>query len=47
VDRFPRNLAQRREFEKAVSMLANKLGAGLCSTTLCPNIASRLQCFYL
>lgn len=27
VDRFPRNLAQRREFEEAVSMLASKLAA--------------------
>lgn len=27
VDRFPRNLAQQREFEEAVSMLASKLAA--------------------
>jgi hypothetical protein len=27
VDGFPRNLAQRREFEEAVSMLASKLAA--------------------
>jgi UMP-CMP kinase len=30
VDGFPRNLAQRREFEEAVSMLASKLAAVLC-----------------
>jgi len=29
VDGFPRNLAQRREFEEAVSMLASKLAAVL------------------
>jgi adenylate kinase family enzyme len=30
VDGFPRNLAQRREFEEVVSMLASKLAAVLC-----------------
>jgi UMP-CMP kinase len=30
VDGFPRNLAQRREFEEAVSVLASKLEAVLC-----------------
>lgn len=40
VDGFPRNLAQRREFEEAVSMLASKLAAVLC---MMPNTASRSQ----
>src|SRR5882672_3150878 len=40
VDGFPRNLAQRREFEEAVSMLASKLAAVY---SLCPNAASRSQ----
>lgn len=30
VDGFPRNLAQRRGFEEAVSMLTSKLAAVLC-----------------
>jgi adenylate kinase len=30
VDGFPRNLAQRREFEEVVSMLTSKLAAVLC-----------------
>jgi hypothetical protein len=40
VDGFPRNLAQQREFEEAVSMLASKLAAVLC---MMPNTASRSQ----
>jgi UMP-CMP kinase len=30
VNGFPRNLAQRSEFEEAVSMLVSKLSAALC-----------------
>jgi len=41
VDGFPRNLAQRRGFEEAVSMLASK--ASSKCTTLCPNAASSSQ----
>jgi UMP-CMP kinase len=31
VDGFPQNLAQRREFEEAVSILASKLAATYCT----------------
>lgn len=44
VDGFPRNSAQRREFEEAVNMFASKLAAAYCvCTTLCTNAASSSQ----